>query len=121
MLSQVTAYEQFKLDAQKRALAYTEWLKQADIRTAELIAESQAERAAHSAQHDRLQQISQDFYDDVPSYRLCPYKAPMYEQNLNAAGKCQNCSVPLSTVEVEMSLQLAAQFVDVNGPSAANV
>ena len=33
----------------------------------------------------------QKLNDDVPSYRMCPSKAPMYEQNLNAAGKCNNC------------------------------
>ena len=99
-MSQVSSHELFLIEAKKKALAYVEWKKDSDRITAELIAESRAGRAAHSATHSRLQQIVQDFIDDAPAYRLCPYKAPMYEQNLNAAGKCQNCSVPLCSGDV---------------------
>ena len=87
-LPQVSAHELFLIEAKKKALAYTEWLKESEIRTAELLAEIREYRAAHADGSAKLQEVLQGFHDDIPSYRICPFKAPMHEQNLNAAGKC---------------------------------
>ena len=70
-MSQVSSHELFLIEAKKKALAYAEWKKDSDLITAEILAIPR--------------------YDDIPSYRICPFKAPMHEQNLNAAGKCNNC------------------------------
>jgi hypothetical protein len=92
MLPQVSPFEQFMINAEEKRLAHAEWLIESNKETAKLLEKSKASAAAHAENLARFQQTMQHFYDDVPSYRMCPRQTPMHEQVLKAAGKCSNCS-----------------------------
>jgi ABC-type long-subunit fatty acid transport system fused permease/ATPase subunit len=108
-LSQVSSYELFLIEAKKKALAYAEWKKDSDRITAEL----------------RIQQHTVDFSKFLRILLTMLLLIVSALTNHLCIHRVSTLQSTVKTVQflcaVEMSLQLAVQFVDVNGPSAANV